>query len=229
MPRPRKAYSRKAETYDEEMIGKFGEYYFKVIKKIIEFAQPREDDTVLDMGAGTGAVSFAIAPRVKKVIAIDISREMLDEARRKAEDSNIGNIDFIVGDFLSPNYSDKVDVIVSNIALHCLTDADKEKAIKIMAHMLNDNGRLVLGDVIVFFDTTQKEADEVLNVIQEYMGRSRSRAIKELREVFRKQHPVKFEDLERMLKENGFRIDKIEKIFSIIGVIKAVKATSSQG
>jgi ubiquinone/menaquinone biosynthesis C-methylase UbiE len=229
MPRPRKVYARKAETYDQEMINKFGEHYFKVIRKIVELVRPRSEDVVLDMGAGTGAVSFALAPYVKKVIAVDISEQMLNEAKRKAEDSNIGNIDFVVGDFLHPNVEGTVDVIVSNIALHHLTDEEKEKAVKIMAEKLNDGGRLVLGDVIIFFDTTQKQADEVLNVIQEYMGRGKSRAIKELREVFSKKHPARFEDLERMIIGNGLKIEKVEKIFSIIGVIKAVKTASSQG
>lgn len=215
---------RSAETYDQEMIGKFGEYYFKVIKKIVEFAQPKPDDVVLDMGAGTGAVSFALAPRVKRVIAVDISEKMLEEARKKAEDANIGNIEFVIGDFLEPNVSEKVDIIVSNIALHHLTDEEKEQAIARMAGLLNDNGRLVLGDVIIFFDTTQKQADEVLDVIREYVGRSRSKAIKELREVFRKRHPAKYEALEKMLTGSGLKIERVDKIFSIIGIIKAVKA-----
>lgn len=214
----------KAETYDQEMISKFGEYYFKVIKKIVEFVQPKSEDIVLDMGAGTGAVSFALAPRVKRVIAVDISESMLREARKKAEDANIGNIEFVVGDFLNPNVSEKVDAIVSNIALHHLTDEEKERAIANMAGLLKDNGRVVLGDVIIFFDTSQKQADEVLDTIEEYFGRKKSKAIKRLREVFHKKHPVKFETLEKYFNEAGFRIDRVEKIFSIIGIIRAIKS-----
>ena len=219
-------YDKRAETYDQEMISKFGEYYFKVIKKIVEFTQPKSEDIVLDIGAGTGAVSFALAPRVKRVIAVDISESMLAEARKKAEDANIGNIEFVVGDFLQPNVSEKVDAIVSNIALHHLTDEDKAKAIKNMAGLLNDKGRIVLGDVIIFFDTTQKQADEVLDTIEEYFGRKKSKAIKRLREVFKKRHPAKFETLEKIFADAGLKIEKVEKIFSIIGIIKAVKATS---
>jgi ubiquinone/menaquinone biosynthesis C-methylase UbiE len=219
-------YGKGADTYDQEMISKFGEYYFRVIKKIVEFTQPKSQDVVLDIGAGTGAVSFALAPRVKRVIAVDISESMLQEARKKAEDANIGNIEFVVGDFLQPNVHEKVDAIVSNIALHHLTDKEKEQAIKNMAGLLNDKGRIVLGDVIIFFDTNQKQADEVLDVIEEYFGRKKSKAIKRLREVFRERHPAKFETLEGYFKGAGFEVVKVEKIFSIIGIIKAVKTTS---
>ena len=217
-------YGKGAETYDQEMISKFGEYYFRVIKKIVEFTQPKSQDIVLDLGAGTGAVSFALAPRVKRVIAVDISESMLAEARKKAEDANIGNIEFVVGDFLQPNVSEKVDAIVSNIALHHLTDEDKAKAIKNMAGLLNDKGRIVLGDVIIFFDTTQKQADEVLDAIEDYFGRKKSKAIKRLREVFKKRHPAKFETLEKIFADAGLKIEKVEKMFSIIGIIKAVKS-----
>ena len=217
-------YDKRAETYDQEMISKFGEYYFRVIRKMVEFIKPKSQDVVLDIGAGTGAVSFALAPYVKRVIAVDISESMLEEAKRKAQDSNIENIEFVVGDFLNLNVDEKVDAIVSNIALHHLTDEDKAKAIVNMASLLNDSGRIVLGDVIIFFDTTQKQADEVLDVIEEYFGRKKSKAIKRLREVFRKRHPATYETLEKCFTDAGFKIDKVEKIFSIIGIIRAVKA-----
>ena len=219
-------YDKRAETYDQEMISKFGEYYFKVIRKMVEFIKPKSQDVVLDIGAGTGAVSFALAPYVKRVIAVDISESMLQEAKRKAQDSNIENIEFVVGDFLNLNVDEKVDAIVSNIALHHLTDEDKAKAIANMGSLLNDSGRIVLGDVIIFFDTTQKQADEVLDVIEEYFGRKKSKAIKRLREVFRKRHPATYETLEKCFTDAGFKIEKVEKIFSIIGIIRAVKATS---
>jgi ubiquinone/menaquinone biosynthesis C-methylase UbiE len=219
-------YNKRAGTYDEEIISKFGEYYFKVIKKILQFAEPKSEDVVVDIGAGTGAVSFAFAPRVKKVIAVDISEKMLEEAKRKAEDANIENMDFVVGTFMEPNVSEQADIVVSNISFHNLTDEEKAIAIKRMGKLLKDNGRLVLGDVIIFFDTSEKEADEVLDVIAEYLGRKKTKAIKELREVFKRKYPVKYENLEKMLTDAGFEIKEVDKIFSIIGIVKAVKTIS---
>ncbi len=41
--------------------------------------------TVADLGCGTGALTAALAPRVKKVVAIDRSSSMLQAARRRTE------------------------------------------------------------------------------------------------------------------------------------------------
>jgi len=216
----------KAEQYDERMISKFGEYYFKTIRRIVELAHPKSTDVVIDLGAGTGAVSFAMAPWVKKVMAIDIDQGMLEEAKRKAEGANVQNIEFKLGSFLEPNVGEKADIIVSNIALHHLTDEDKAKAIRKMAELLNENGRIVLADVMIFSETAQKEIDDVLDAIREYFGSKKSRAIKELRVVFKKRYPAKYEDLERMFKEAGLEIVKVEKMFSIFGIISARKASA---
>ncbi|MCB9575362.1 MAG: methyltransferase domain-containing protein, partial [Kofleriaceae bacterium] len=45
----------------------------------------RDDATVLDFGAGTGLVCARIAPRVGKVLAVDISKAMLEQLAAKPE------------------------------------------------------------------------------------------------------------------------------------------------
>lgn len=47
------------------------------------FVQPRGDERALDLGTGTGALAFALAPHVADVLAIDRSPELLEEARRR--------------------------------------------------------------------------------------------------------------------------------------------------
>ncbi|HEU0050228.1 MAG TPA: class I SAM-dependent methyltransferase, partial [Nitrososphaera sp.] len=46
---------------------------------------------VLDVGCGTGALTFAIAknPRVSRVIGIDLSKAFLDYARSKSDDPRV--------------------------------------------------------------------------------------------------------------------------------------------
>jgi ubiquinone/menaquinone biosynthesis C-methylase UbiE len=52
------------------------------------------DERVLDVGAGTGAFAFAVAPRVREVVAVEKDEEMAERARRDAP----ANVNVIVGD-----------------------------------------------------------------------------------------------------------------------------------
>ena len=55
------------------------------------------NDTVLDIGCGNGALTFDIAKKVKKIIAIDINQENIKVAKKKYSASNI---EYLIGDAL---------------------------------------------------------------------------------------------------------------------------------
>ncbi len=50
------------------------------------------DDVVLDIGCGPGALSIPLAKKVKEVIAIDFSAQMLEELKAYAKSEGISNI-----------------------------------------------------------------------------------------------------------------------------------------
>lgn len=54
----------------------------------------RGDERALDVGAGTGAFAFAIAPKVREVVALDSDPAMVERARAEAP----ANVEFVVGD-----------------------------------------------------------------------------------------------------------------------------------
>ncbi|MFX0117302.1 MAG: class I SAM-dependent methyltransferase, partial [Candidatus Hodarchaeota archaeon] len=47
---------------------------------------------ILDLGCGTGRLSLPLSHSVKEVVAIDTSAEMIEEARKQADLTAIGNI-----------------------------------------------------------------------------------------------------------------------------------------
>jgi len=116
---------------------------------VIEHAAPGPDDTVLDLGTGTGAIALALAPRAGRVLGRDISEGMLEEARQKASDAGLDNVEFGEGRFREPNVDGTdVDIVVSNFAMHHLSDAEKREAIEEIAAL--GPRRFVLGDVMFF-------------------------------------------------------------------------------
>ncbi|MDO5695739.1 MAG: methyltransferase domain-containing protein [Eubacteriales bacterium] len=65
----------------------------------VEAMDLRPTDTVLDLGCGVGRLCIPIARRVKEVIAVDISSDMLACAQRNAKAAGLNNITFRQCDF----------------------------------------------------------------------------------------------------------------------------------
>jgi SAM-dependent methyltransferase len=61
-----------------------------------EFVQSQGDERALDLGTGTGALAFALAPFVADVLGIDNAPALLEEARRRG--SAFPNVMFAEGD-----------------------------------------------------------------------------------------------------------------------------------
>lgn len=115
--------------------------------------------TVIDMGCGTGAFALHAARRYRKVYAVDVSRAMLNRARRKARRARIANVDFLRGGFLTYEHqAEPADAAVSVAALHHLPDFWKAAGLCRLAAMLKPGGRLYMFDVVFSFDVAQYES-----------------------------------------------------------------------
>jgi trans-aconitate 2-methyltransferase len=80
------------------------------------------DETVLDAGCGTGRVTAALVERLPRgrVIAVDGSPAMVEEARRRLPDS----VDVREADLLQLELPEPVDAIVSTATFHWIGDHD---------------------------------------------------------------------------------------------------------
>jgi SAM-dependent methyltransferase len=137
-------FDRKAAEYD----GDKSEEYRTAVSLVVEHARPAEDDVVLDLGTGTGAIALELGEAAGSVAGRDISEKMLARGRKKAHERGIESVTFETGRFRAPNAPDNVDIVTSNFAMHHLGDAEKREALDEIASL--EPRRIVLGDVMLF-------------------------------------------------------------------------------
>jgi len=74
----RSSFARVAANYSRSTFHTSSER----LQEVLELAHPLKGDLALDVATGTGNTAFALAPHVRRVVGVDVTREMLDEARR---------------------------------------------------------------------------------------------------------------------------------------------------
>src|SRR5256885_8433237 len=89
-------------------------------------ARPKPGDRALEVAPGTGNTAFALARYVRRVVGLDVTREMLNEARRIAAEKEFKNPDWVIGDAEHlPFQDDTFDIYVVRAAPHHFPDIDR--------------------------------------------------------------------------------------------------------
>jgi 2-polyprenyl-3-methyl-5-hydroxy-6-metoxy-1,4-benzoquinol methylase len=70
------------------------------VETVQEFTKNLTFDRVLDIGCGNGAISLPLLPRCSELTLLDISKNMLDLARRRVPPGRVNDIQLIEGEFL---------------------------------------------------------------------------------------------------------------------------------
>ncbi len=131
--------------------------------EIVDLAAPEPGDEVLDVGAGTGLLTLALAPRVGRIWALDVSSAMCQHLRGEVAALGLENVDTIESNATSvPLPSESVDLVVSNYCFHHLRDADKEKALAELRRVLRPGGRLVFADMMFRVSLVDQRNREVV-------------------------------------------------------------------
>ncbi|MCE9620544.1 MAG: metalloregulator ArsR/SmtB family transcription factor [Planctomycetes bacterium] len=100
---------------------------------------------VADLGCGTGEASEALAGLVRKVIAVDREKSMLDAAQKRL--AQAGTVEFRRGSFEAlPLKNGEVDLAVAMLVLHHIADIDR--ALREAARALKPQGRLFIVDMV---------------------------------------------------------------------------------
>ena len=118
--------------------------YIDLLQKMAlqEVLELKGDEIILDFGCGSGRISYWIAPKVKKVVGLEITREMIDlaEKNRVAE-----NVEFIVYDGVRfPVVPYPFDLILSVGVLQTMKEELLKRTLSGLAQYLKKDGRFYL-------------------------------------------------------------------------------------
>ena len=106
----------------------------------------RPDWTALDYGAGTGLLTFALAPRVRSILAVDASEGMLAVLAQKAKSTGLRSVETLRADFTQdPLPPGPFDLVASAMTLHHVADVDR--LLRQFFVLLAPGGHLALADL----------------------------------------------------------------------------------
>jgi len=165
---------------------------------------------LIDMGAGTGKFAVAVAPHCRKVIALDVSPAMIKVMGNKVSQHAINNVEYQQSGFLLYEHQGELaDFVYTRHALHHLPDFWKAIALQRIANIMKPGGVLYLIDLVYSFEPNETEQvlEHWFSLAPESPDDGWTRA--ELEIHVREEHSTFNWLLELMLKQAGFKIEKV--------------------
>lgn len=160
------------------------------------------DTSFVDLGCGTGLLAAAAAAEARRVVGVDVSRAMLEIARRRS-----GAVEWVEAGFLTyPHSGDPPQLVHSRNALHHLPDLWKGAAVARIHDLLAPGGVFVLRDLVYDFEPAETD-----NRVEEWLAGAAPTPEEgwtrdELEEHVRDEHSSFSWLLEPLLARTGFEI-----------------------
>ena len=149
-----------------KMIHVDGSYSFGVDSIILgDFAKMKKDKVALDIGAGSGVLSFLTNSlyKLKKVYAVEIQKAKADLLRENIALNNIENIELINDDLNNIDFKENsLDYIITNPPYYKITDniGNKEEEFLIS----RQEKYLKLEDIFAFANKTLKDKGKLFMI-----------------------------------------------------------------
>ena len=135
----------KSENLDTNALEDFfetGERYVERVWLEIEnnFRTDFQPHRAIDFGCGVGRITLPLAKRCENVVGVDISENMLKEARQNSEKFGLTNLSFVKSDDNLSNLSGEFDFIHSFIVFQHIKPNLGEAIFRKFVEMLSEGG-----------------------------------------------------------------------------------------
>jgi SAM-dependent methyltransferase len=135
-----------------------------ITQALLERANAEAGQVVLDVGCGSGATTLAAAARAEHVVGVDLSRPLLELARRRAQAANIHNAEFVIADAQTHDFATGgFDLFISQFGLMFFDDP--------LRAFTNIRGSLRSGGRATFVSWQGLRANEWLMLIGDAVSR----------------------------------------------------------
>ena len=123
---------------------------------MLELAELRGDERMLDLAAGTGMVSLIFAPHARRVVAVDLTSAMLAQAAERRDREGVANVSLVLADVGRLPFPDaSFDLATCRIAIHHF--AEPAPILVELRRVLRPRARAVVCDAVASEDPARAD------------------------------------------------------------------------